>query len=90
MTEKDIKASLIIAAILVFALGIYFNKPSDPRTLSKSGSMQVLKEKGTITFSEGVLIYDKYPNVTGTGVSRIELKALVSLSNDSTYIFIRQ
>jgi len=85
MTEKNIKFGLIIVAIILFGIALYYGKPEDTRVLSKSGSMQVLTERGAVTMSGNGIIYD-YDNING--ISKSELEALVTLSNDSTMVFL--
>jgi len=85
MTEKIIKRGLAILITLILVVAWIQPWKQDKRTLSKSGSMDVLIENGIVTLSDGAIIYN-HDNMDG--ISRIELEALVRVSNDSIMVFI--
>ena len=84
--EKALKI-IMLAAIITILLIILVKPWEDTRLLSKGGSTTILRERGELTWSGNVISYTSHGE-SGTGFSRKELEALVTLSNDSTYIYI--
>ena len=76
---------IVVGALIALLVVVIMLRINDTRTLSKSGSTEVLTSQGSLSMQDSIIIYTKHTN---GGLTKVELEAISKLAKNNSQIFI--